>query len=90
MREKSVLSGKEPIIIPARGCKFITGHPGESGWTYCGKTLVEHNSSWCEEHYAVVHGKANPKPNPDSNVKPTASPGTTRPTISLEDPLLLG
>ena len=82
-----MLSSTEPIIIPARGCKFITGHPGESGWTYCGKNLVEQNSSWCEEHHAVVYGKSKPKL--DSQNKSTVSPGTMHPTISLEDPLLL-
>jgi hypothetical protein len=82
-----VLSGKEPIIIPARGCKFITGHPGESGWMYCGETLVDQNSSWCEEHRAVVYGKSKPKLALET--KPAISSTTTRPTVSLEDPLLL-
>ena len=82
-----MLLGKEPIIIPTRGCKFITGHPGESGWTYCGKSLVEHDSSWCEEHRAVVYGKSSPKL--VSKAKPTISPKVIHPTVSLEDPLLL-
>ena len=82
-----MLSGKEPIIIPARGCKFITGDPGESGWTYCGKSLVEPNSSWCEGHRAVVYGKSSPKL--VSKTKPAISPNIIHPTISLEDPLLL-
>jgi hypothetical protein len=82
-----VLSDREPIIIPGRGCKFITGHPGESGWVYCGKKLVKQDSSWCEEHHAVVYGK--PKPNLVSQTKPAISPRTIHPIISLEDPLLL-
>jgi hypothetical protein len=82
-----MLSGKEPIIIPARGCKFITGHPGESGWSYCGKRPVGHKSAWCEEHRAVVYGASKAK-----RVRKTAltvTPAAARSPISLEDPLLL-
>lgn len=87
-----MLANKEAIIIPARGCKFITGHPGESGWEYCGKPLADQNSSWCEEHRAVVYGKAKPKVAEKSETKeaePSKVTAITRPTNSLEDPLLL-
>ena len=87
-------SGKEPIIVPARGCKFIAGDPRVSGWSYCGATLAGTDTSWCEEHLALVYGKPLPKPKPAAP-KPAAIAKVTplrdlpKPAGSLEDPLLM-
>lgn len=80
-------SGREPIMVPARGCKYISGDPKQGGWSYCGEKLVESNSSWCEEHHAVVYGLAKPKPKPQVEVKPPLE--SESPQFGLEDPMLL-
>lgn len=85
-----MLSGREPIAVPARGCKYISGDPKQGEWSYCGNELVEANSSWCAEHHAVVYGLPKPKPEqkPDAEAKPTLE--IAAPVAGLEDPMLLG
>ena len=87
-------SGKEPIIVPARGCKFIAGDPRQRGWSYCGETLAGPESSWCEEHHALVYGRTPPKPRPPAEPANTGAakspPSAPQLRGSLEDPMLLG
>lgn len=98
-----MLSVKEPIIVPARGCKYIAGDPRQSGWSYCGEKLVGSDSSWCAEHHALVYGRPPAKPKavaePANNAKTlstpkkapeTNSPAAPKASRSLEDPMLMG
>lgn len=37
-----------------RGCRYIHGHPGDSGWHYCQEPTLP-GSAYCAEHHAQCH-----------------------------------
>ncbi len=84
-----MFSDRASIMVPARGCKYISGDPKFGGWSYCGNKLVAPNSSWCAEHHAVVYQFPKPKPEAKSGPKAKQAIEITPQQISLEDPMLL-